>query len=87
MVYFMTHRENKRKIIEGVVVSNKAQKTLKIVNEKLVKHPKYGKVVKKRLKIAAHNNFGDVKIGTVVRAMECRPISKTKKFVVIEVVQ
>lgn len=72
-------------IIEGVVVSDKAPKTVTVLKSYLKKIRKYERYEKRRSKIHAHNPpCIDAKVGDVVKIAECRPLSKTKRFVVVE---
>ncbi|MBA7516326.1 MAG: 30S ribosomal protein S17 [Candidatus Syntrophoarchaeum sp.] len=72
-------------IIEGVVVSDKAPKTVVVLRSYLKKIRKYERYEKRRSKIHAHNPpCIDAKVGDVVKIAECRPLSKTKSFVVVE---
>lgn len=77
--------QGKAKIKEGVVVSNKMQKTLTVEVERTIPHPKYRKVIRLGKKYYAHNENPDVKIGQRVKIRETRPLSKLKRWVVIEV--
>ncbi len=76
-----------RKVRQGVVVSNKMQKSVLVRVERTVRHPIYQKVLKQSKKYMAHNEDASVKEGDVVRIMECRPLSAHKRWRVIEVVQ
>ena len=76
-----------RKVRQGVVVSNKMQKSVVVRVERTVRHPIYQKVLKQSKKYMAHNEDATVKEGDVVRIMECRPMSAHKRWRVIEVVQ
>ena len=78
---------NLRKIRTGVVTSNKMAKTITVAVERRVKHPIYGKFVKKTTKFHAHDEKDECTIGDVVRIMESRPLSKTKRWRLIEVVE
>lgn len=80
----MEKTEN-RKIREGVVVSNKMQKTVTVKVERTIRHPTYSKVVTRAKKYYAHNEDKDIQIGQKVRIVETRPISKLKRWRVIEV--
>ena len=71
------------RILTGVVTSNKADKTITVKIERKVKHPLYGKVVKRASKVHAHDENNSASIGDIVSVKECRPISKTKKWIVI----
>ncbi len=78
---------NLRKIRIGVVTSNKMEKTITVAVERKVKHPIYGKFVKKTTKFHAHDDKNECSIGDVVRIMETRPLSKTKRWRLVEVVE
>ena len=73
-----------RKVRQGVVVSSKMQKSVVVQVQRTVRHPIYQKVLKQSKKYMAHNDDASVKEGYTVRIMECRPISKTVSFVVVE---
>ncbi len=72
-----------KKTLQGVVVSDKMQKTLVVQVERYVKDPKYGKYMKISKKYKAHNENGEIKVGDKVTIQECRPLSKDKHFTVI----
>lgn len=74
------------KIFEGVVVSTKMVKTVTVLVERFKKHPVYQKRVRKTKKYHAHDDLG-VKMGDRVKIQECRPISKTKKWKIVEVIK
>ena len=78
---------NLRKERIGVVVSNKMDKTIVILVERKVKHPKYGKFVKKSTKFMAHDEKNEAGIGDTVRIMETRPLSKNKCWRMVEIVE
>lgn len=78
-------QKNSKRVLEGVVVSNKMQKTAVVEVERQVHHPIYGKRVKKRKKFFAHDEKGEAKEGAKVKIMECRPLSKNKHFRIIEI--
>ena len=71
------------RILTGVVTSNKADKTITVKIERKVKHPWYGKVVKRSSKVHAHDENNSASIGDIVSVKECRPISKTKTWVLV----
>ena len=71
--------------VEGRVVSNKMAKTVTVLLERQVQHPLYGKVVRRSTKVHAHDEKGECKEGDMVRITECRPLSKTKNWRVVEV--
>ncbi|WP_394764636.1 30S ribosomal protein S17 [Stenotrophomonas sp.] len=74
------------KTVEGRVVSNKMNKTVTILVERLVKHALYGKYIRRSTKLHAHDEDNACNEGDVVRITECRPLSKTKNWRVVEVV-
>ncbi|MGH2582371.1 MAG: 30S ribosomal protein S17 [Anaerolineales bacterium] len=76
----------KRRLIEGVVLSNKMQKSVVVRTTQTFRHPVYGKVVESRHKLVAHDELG-CKVGDRVRMIESRPLSKTKKWVVREILR
>ena len=73
------------KTVEGRVVSNKMNKTVTILVERLVKHALYGKYIRRSTKLHAHDEDNACNEGDVVRITECRPLSKTKNWRVVEV--
>jgi len=78
---------NLRKERIGTVKSNKMDKTIVITVERKVKHPKYGKFVKKTTKFTAHDEKNECGLGDTVKIMETRPISKSKRWRLVEVVE
>jgi small subunit ribosomal protein S17 len=74
-----------KRTIEGRVVSNKMQKTVTVLLERQVQHPLYGKIIRRSTKVHAHDEDGQCKEGDLVRIVECRPLSKTKNWRVVEV--
>ena len=78
---------NLRKERIGVVVSNKMDKSIVVKVERKVKHPLYGKFVKKSTKFMAHDEKNECNIGDVVRIMETRPLSKNKCWRLVEIVE
>ncbi len=78
---------NLRKTKLGVVSSNKMDKTITVNVERKVKHPLYGKFVKKSTKFHAHDEKNECMIGDTVKIMESRPLSKTKRWRLVEVVE
>ncbi len=81
-----TQPRNRRKVREGVVISDKMQKTVVVQVKNLVQHPLYKRVLKRTSKFKAHDekNCG---IGDTVRIMECRPLSKDKNWYVTEILE
>ena len=82
-----TTTRNLRKERIGVVVSNKMAKTITVAVERKVKHPIYGKFIKKTTRFHAHDEKNEASIGDVVRIMETRPMSKTKRWRLVEIVE
>ncbi len=78
---------NARRTLTGKVVSNKMEKSITVLIERRVKHPKYGKFVRKSSKIHAHDETNQCHEGDVVTIEECRPISKTKAWRLVQVVE
>jgi small subunit ribosomal protein S17 len=70
----------------GRVVSNKMQKSVTVAIERLVKHPAYGKFIRRTTKVMAHDEEGTCRAGDTVAIVECRPISKRKSWRVVEIV-
>ena len=79
--------EKVQKELVGTVVSACNNKTITVRVETYKKHPKYGKRVKYSKKYAAHDELNEAKVGDLVRIEECRPMSKTKKFRLVEIVE
>jgi small subunit ribosomal protein S17 len=73
--------------IRGVVASDKGDKTIKVVVEYQTRHPKYGKYLKRRTVLHAHDETNDAKEGDTVEIAECRPLSKTKHHRLLRIVQ
>ena len=71
------------RILTGIVTSDKADKTITVKVERKVKHPLYGKVVKRATKVHAHDENNLASIGDIVSVKECRPISKKKTWVLV----
>jgi small subunit ribosomal protein S17 len=71
----------------GRVVSNKMQKSVTVSIERLVKHPAYGKFIRRTTKVMAHDEEGTCRAGDTVAIVECRPISKRKSWRVVEIVE
>jgi len=78
---------NNRKEIVGKVTSDKRDKSITIIVERKIKHPLYGKVMKKSKKFQAHDENNECKEGDIVKVMETRPLSKTKRFRLIEILE
>jgi small subunit ribosomal protein S17 len=80
-------KRNLRKERVGVVTSDKMQKSIVVSVERKVKHPKYGKFVKKTTKFVAHDEKDDCNEGDIVKIMETRPLSKSKNWRLVEIIE
>jgi small subunit ribosomal protein S17 len=78
---------NLRKERTGIVTSDKMDKTITVSIERKVKHPMYGKFVKQTKRFKAHDEANDAKPGDIVRISETRPLSKTKRWRLVEIVE
>ncbi len=78
---------NLRKERIGIVVSNKMDKSVSVLVERKVKHPKYGKFVKRSTKFMAHDEKNECGMGDTVRIMETRPLSKNKRWRLVEIIE
>ena len=83
----MTETRAFRKVRVGRVVSNKMDKTIVVAIEDNVRHPKYGKIMKRTVKISAHDEENQCNIGDKVSVMETRPLSKNKRWRLVEIVE
>ena len=83
----MAEERNLRKTMIGTVVSDKMDKTIVVAVETMVKHPIYKKTVKRTYKLKAHDEENSCKVGDVVKVMETRPLSKDKRWRLVEVVE
>ncbi|CDC40555.1 MAG TPA: 30S ribosomal protein S17 [Lachnospiraceae bacterium] len=77
---------NLRKTRTGKVVSNKMDKTIVVAVEDHVKHPLYNKIVKRTYKLQAHDENNECQVGDIVKVMETRPLSKTKRWRFVELI-
>ncbi len=82
-----TEGRNARKVREGTVVSNKMDQTAVVAVVERVRHPKYAKFVLRTKKLYAHDESNDANIGDRVRVMETRPLSKLKRWRIVEIVE
>ena len=80
-------RENRRKVREGLVVSTKMDKTIIVSVVERVRHERYSKTIQRTQRLHAHDENGDAKLGDRVRLQEARPLSKTKRWRLVEVVE
>lgn len=81
----MVEQQKTVRTVTGKVVSDKMDKTIVVLVERSVRHPKYEKIIKRRTKLHAHDENGSVKMGQMVKIQECRPISKTKTWKLVEI--
>ena len=82
-----TEARSARKVLQGVVVSDKMDKTIVVLVEDRVKHPLYGKVMTKSSRLKAHDENNEAGIGDRVRVMETRPLSAQKRWRLVEIVE
>ncbi len=78
--------EQTSRTVQGRVVSNKMEKSITVVVERKVKHPIYGKFIKRTTKLHAHDETNQCNEGDVVTIRECRPLSKSKNWMLVDVV-
>jgi small subunit ribosomal protein S17 len=82
----MTITRNSRRTLQGVVTSDKMDKTIAVLVERTYKHPKYGKYVRRHTKYLAHDEEGLANVGDVVELASTRPLSKTKRWRLLRVI-
>ena len=80
-------QDRRFKTLTGVVVSNSGDKSIRVVVDYKVKHPKYGNYVKRRTKIGVHDERNQSQVGDLVEVAQCRPRSKTKSWRLLRVVE
>jgi len=80
-------QERKLKTVTGLVISNSGDKSIKVAVDYKVKHPKYGKYLKRRTKLGVHDQKNESAVGDVVEVAQCRPMSKTKSWRLVRIVQ
>jgi len=83
----MTEIREQRKVRVGMVVSTKMDKTIVVAIVDNVRHPKYGKIIKRTVKIHAHDEENVCTVGDKVAVMETRPLSKTKRWRLVEIIE
>ncbi len=83
----MSEQKLKTRTINGRVISNKTDKTITVLVERLVKHSMYGKYIKRSTKLHAHDEKNECVEGDIVSIKSCKPISKTKNYFLVEVLQ
>ena len=82
-----TAERGRRKVRTGVVVSDAMDKTVLVRIDRQVRHPRYDKTVRRASKLAAHDESNEAHVGDTVRVMETKPLSKTKRWRVVEIVE
>ncbi len=83
----MSEQAKAERVLTGRVVSNKADKSITVSIERKIKHPLYGKFIKRSTKFHAHDESNKCSEGDLVTIQECRPISKKKKFELVDVIE
>jgi small subunit ribosomal protein S17 len=83
----VAQRGNRRRIKQGRVKSDKMDKTIVVVTETRVPHPVYKKVVRQSSRFKAHDETNDAKLGDLVRIQECRPMSRDKRWRLVEILE
>ena len=76
-----------KRVLTGLIVSDKGDKTVVVNVERKVKHPLYGKIIRTTSKVKAHDENGDAGVGDRVRIMETRPLSATKRWRIVEILE
>ncbi len=76
-----------RRVCQGVVVSDARDKTIKVIVESMIKHPRYGKYIRQRTSLHAHDEKNEAGVGDTVEVIECRPLSKTKNWRLLRIVK
>lgn len=83
----MSSERKLRKVRTGKVISNKMDKTITVAVERRLRHPLYGKFIKKTMKLKAHDEQNACSEGDVVKVMETRPLSRTKRWRLVEIIE
>jgi small subunit ribosomal protein S17 len=83
----MQSERKQRKTVSGIVVSRSGDKSIRVVLNYRIKHPVYGKFINRRTKLGVHDEANQAKVGDVVEVVQCRPMSKTKSWRLVNVVQ
>jgi small subunit ribosomal protein S17 len=83
----MSEQKRNQRTLEGRVVSNKRDKTVSVAIERMIKHPVYGKYIRRTSKLLAHDATNDCREGDRVAIAECRPISTSKSWTVLSVIE
>lgn len=80
-------KQNTAKTLTGTVVSNKMDKTISVSVERLIKHPTYGKYVRRTTRLLAHDEKNECRAGDTVAISECRPLSRRKSWTLVRVIE
>ena len=80
-------QNRKLKTLTGVVISNSGNKSIKVAIDFKVRHPKYGRYVKRRTKLGVHDERNEAGVGDIVEVSQCRPLSKTKSWRLVNIVE
>ena len=80
-------KQNTAKTLTGTVVSNKMDKTISVTVERLIKHPTYGKYVRRTTRLLAHDEKNECRAGDTVAISECRPLSRRKSWTLVRVIE
>jgi small subunit ribosomal protein S17 len=83
----MSQQDESNRVLTGQVVSDAMDKTITVVIDRRVKHPLYGKFMRRSTKVHAHDESNECRKGDLVRVEQCRPLSKTKSWRLVEVVE
>lgn len=83
----MTEETKTKRVVTGKVISNKMDKTITVIIERKVKHPVYGKYIKRSTKVHAHDASNECNEGDLVTVVACRPLSKSKKWMLENIVE
>ncbi|RLK51275.1 SSU ribosomal protein S17P [Alkalispirillum mobile] len=83
----MTENQKVTRNLQGRVISNKADKTITVLVERRVRHPLYGKYIRRSSKMHAHDESNECRVGDVVSIEQCRPISKSKAWRLVKVLE
>jgi small subunit ribosomal protein S17 len=83
----MTTKQKIQRMVTGRVTSDRMDKTITVMVERKVKHPLYGKYVSRRAKLHAHDENNECKVGDLVEVAECRPLSRTKSWRLVKIVE
>ncbi len=83
----LTEEKSKRKAVVGMVIGDKMDKTIFVRTQRIVKHPRYGKFLKKFTTYKVHDEKNEAKVGDKVEIVSCRPVSKTKKCQLLNIIK